>query len=63
MGVDSNPGLDGPLVGWISYEELERTRLSVCRLGSSRGGEEGEHMHVAMEMGSVLNEHMLSLYN
>lgn len=48
---------------WISYEELERTRPTVCRIGSNRGGEEVEHMHVAMEMGSVLNEHMLSLYN
>lgn len=108
---NSSPGLDGPLVGWISYEELERTRPTVCRIGSSRGlscgnylginrdvggfyfandaskGDSGgavyaeingqyyavgvysayieevEHMHLAMEMGSVLTEHKLSLYN
>lgn len=108
---NSNPGLDGPLVGWISYEELERKRPTICRIGSTRGFscgnylginrdvggfyfandaskgdsggavyaeingqyyavgvysayiEEVESMHLAMEIGSVLNDHNLSLYN
>lgn len=108
---NSSPNLDGELAGWISNEEVERTRPTICRLGSTTGFscgnylginrevggfyfanhaakgdsggavyalvdgkyyaagvysayiEEVDSMHLAMEVGTTLNQHGLSLYN